>query len=133
MHNSSATFDKEKAQERLSKLSGGVAVFKVCLSSLKQLLYDVYFNFYSLPYMEDGSKHLQVGGASEAEVGERKDRVTDALNATRAAVEEGIVPGNSILSFLMVEQVRVCRAVLSNSGTIAWWNLKKLLLFCVAL
>jgi len=36
---------------------------------------------------------LQVGGASEAEVGERKDRATDALNATRAAVEEGIVPG----------------------------------------
>lgn len=35
----------------------------------------------------------KVGGASEAEVGERKDRVTDALNATRAAVEEGIVPG----------------------------------------
>jgi hypothetical protein len=41
-------------------------------------------------------KYLQVGGASEAEVGERKYRVTDALNATRAAVEEGIVPGNSI-------------------------------------
>ena len=36
---------------------------------------------------------IQVGGASETEVGERKDRVTDALNATRAAVEEGIVPG----------------------------------------
>lgn len=34
-----------------------------------------------------------MGGASEAEVGERKDRVTDALNATRAAVEEGIIPG----------------------------------------
>ncbi|XP_041016435.1 chaperonin CPN60-like 2, mitochondrial isoform X2 [Juglans microcarpa x Juglans regia] len=62
---STATFDKEKAQERLSKLSGGVAVFKV-------------------------------GGASEAEVGERKDRVTDALNATRAAVEEGIVPGGGV-------------------------------------
>ncbi|XP_023548119.1 chaperonin CPN60-like 2, mitochondrial [Cucurbita pepo subsp. pepo] len=59
---STAMFDKEKAQERLSKLSGGVAVFKV-------------------------------GGVSEAEVGERKDRVTDAVNATRAAVEEGIVPG----------------------------------------
>lgn len=58
-------FDQEKAQERLSKLSGGVAVFKV-------------------------------GGASEAEVGERKDRVTDALNATRAAVEEGIVPGQKL-------------------------------------
>ena len=37
---------------------------------------------------------LQIGGASEAEVGEKKDRVTDALNATKAAVEEGIVPGN---------------------------------------
>jgi len=38
-------------------------------------------------------KLLQIGGASEAEVGEKKDRVTDALNATKAAVEEGIVPG----------------------------------------
>ncbi|KAL1339093.1 hypothetical protein AAHE18_U008000 [Arachis hypogaea] len=65
MNKSSSTFDKEKAQERLSKLSGGVAVFKV-------------------------------GGASEAEVGERKDRVTDALNATKAAVEEGIVPGGGV-------------------------------------
>ncbi|GLU22415.1 hypothetical protein SLE2022_384930 [Rubroshorea leprosula] len=65
MENSTATFDREKAQERLSKLSGGVAVFKV-------------------------------GGASESEVGERKDRVIDALNATRAAVEEGIVPGGGV-------------------------------------
>lgn len=65
MEKSTSTFDKEKAQERLSKLSGGVAVFKV-------------------------------GGASEAEVGERKDRVIDALNATRAAVEEGIVPGGGV-------------------------------------
>ncbi|KAJ4953013.1 hypothetical protein NE237_029845 [Protea cynaroides] len=62
---STALFDKEKAQERLSKLSGGVAVFKV-------------------------------GGASDVEVGERKDRVTDALNATRAAVEEGILPGGGV-------------------------------------
>ncbi|CAH1438497.1 unnamed protein product [Lactuca virosa] len=60
IENSSAMFEKEKTQERLSKLSGGVAVFKV-------------------------------GGASKAEVGERKDRVTDALNATRAFVQEGIV------------------------------------------
>lgn len=65
VENSKAVFDKEKAQERLSKLAGGIAVFKV-------------------------------GGASEAEVGERKDRVTDALNATRAAVEEGIVPGGGV-------------------------------------
>merc|ERR1712070_272402 len=55
-------YDKEKLQERLAKLAGGVAVIKV-------------------------------GGASEVEVEEKKDRVVDALNATRAAVEEGIVPG----------------------------------------
>jgi chaperonin GroEL len=55
-------YEKEKLQERLAKLSGGVAVIKV-------------------------------GGASEVEVNEKKDRVVDALNATRAAVEEGIVPG----------------------------------------
>lgn len=55
-------YDREKLQERLAKLSGGVAV-------------------------------ISVGGASEIEVKERKDRVDDALNATRAAVEEGIVPG----------------------------------------
>lgn len=58
----SSDYEKEKLQERLAKLSGGVAVIKV-------------------------------GGASEVEVGEKKDRVTDALNATRAAVSEGIVPG----------------------------------------
>ncbi|KAG0494235.1 hypothetical protein HPP92_005229 [Vanilla planifolia] len=62
---STAMFDKEKAQERLSKLSGGVAVIKV-------------------------------GGASEAEVGEKKDRVTDALNAAKAAIEEGVVPGGAV-------------------------------------
>ncbi|KAM0699806.1 hypothetical protein Q7P36_000017 [Cladosporium allicinum] len=55
-------YEKEKLQERLAKLSGGVAVIKV-------------------------------GGASEVEVGEKKDRMVDALNATRAAVEEGILPG----------------------------------------
>ncbi|KAF8688043.1 hypothetical protein HU200_042460 [Digitaria exilis] len=62
---STSDYDKEKLQERLAKLSGGVAV-------------------------------LKIGGASEAEVGERKDRVTDALNATKAAVEEGIVPGGGV-------------------------------------
>lgn len=82
-------FDKEKAQERLSKLSGGVAVFKVY--SLQECLFDNYGLSSSLLLISFSS--LQVGGASEAEVGERKDRVTDALNATRAAVEEGIVPG----------------------------------------
>ena len=58
----SSDYDKEKLQERLAKLAGGVAVIKV-------------------------------GGSTEVEVKERKDRVDDALHATRAAVEEGIVPG----------------------------------------
>jgi chaperonin GroEL len=58
-------YDKEKLQERLAKLAGGVAV-------------------------------IRVGGATEVEVKERKDRVDDALHATRAAVEEGILPGGGI-------------------------------------
>jgi chaperonin GroEL len=58
-------YDREKLQERLAKLAGGVAVIKV-------------------------------GGATEVEVKERKDRVDDALNATRAAVQEGIVPGGGV-------------------------------------
>jgi chaperonin GroEL len=59
---STSDYDKEKLQERLAKLAGGVAV-------------------------------IRVGGATEIEVKEKKDRVDDALNATKAAVEEGIVPG----------------------------------------
>jgi chaperonin GroEL len=62
IEDTTSDYDKEKLQERLAKLSGGVAV-------------------------------LKVGGATEVEVKERKDRVDDALHATRAAVEEGIVPG----------------------------------------
>lgn len=65
IESSTSDYDKEKLQERLAKLSGGVAV-------------------------------LKIGGASEAEVSEKKDRVTDALNATKAAVEEGIVPGGGV-------------------------------------
>ncbi|MBA8879485.1 chaperonin GroEL [Phyllobacterium myrsinacearum] len=58
-------YDKEKLQERLAKLSGGVAV-------------------------------IRVGGVTETEVKEKKDRIDDALNATRAAVEEGVVPGGGV-------------------------------------
>ncbi|HTF64206.1 MAG TPA: TCP-1/cpn60 chaperonin family protein, partial [Edaphobacter sp.] len=58
-------YDKEKLQERLAKLAGGVAV-------------------------------IRVGGATETEVKEKKDRIDDALNATRAAVEEGVVPGGGV-------------------------------------
>jgi chaperonin GroEL len=65
IEDTSSDYDKEKLQERLAKLAGGVAVIKV-------------------------------GGATEIEVKERKDRVDDALNATRAAVEEGVVPGGGV-------------------------------------
>ncbi|WP_332681043.1 chaperonin GroEL [Bosea sp. (in: a-proteobacteria)] len=61
----SSDYDREKLQERLAKLAGGVAV-------------------------------IRVGGATEVEVKEKKDRVDDALNATRAAVEEGILPGGGV-------------------------------------
>ena len=60
-----SAFDREKLQERLARLAGGIAI-------------------------------IRVGGASETEVKEKKDRVEDALNATRAAVEEGIVPGGGV-------------------------------------
>ena len=65
IEDTSSDYDREKLQERLAKLAGGVAVIKV-------------------------------GGATEIEVKEKKDRVDDALNATRAAVEEGIVPGGGV-------------------------------------
>ncbi|TIS71375.1 MAG: chaperonin GroEL, partial [Mesorhizobium sp.] len=58
-------YDREKLQERLAKLAGGVAV-------------------------------IRVGGSTEVEVRERKDRVDDAMHATRAAVEEGILPGGGV-------------------------------------
>jgi len=65
IEDTTSDYDKEKLQERLAKLAGGVAVIKV-------------------------------GGSTEIEVKERKDRVDDALNATRAAVEEGILPGGGV-------------------------------------
>ena len=65
IEDTTSDYDREKLQERLAKLAGGVAV-------------------------------LRVGGASEVEVKEKKDRVDDALNATRAAVEEGILPGGGV-------------------------------------
>ena len=65
VEDTSSDYDREKLQERLAKLAGGVAV-------------------------------IRVGGATEVEVKERRDRVDDAMNATRAAVEEGIVPGGGV-------------------------------------
>jgi chaperonin GroEL len=68
-------YDREKLQERLAKLAGGVAV-------------------------------IRVGGATEVEVKERKDRVDDAMHATRAAVEEGILPGGGVALLRAVESLK---------------------------
>jgi chaperonin GroEL len=68
-------YDREKLQERLAKLAGGVAV-------------------------------IRVGGATEIEVKERKDRVDDAMHATRAAVEEGILPGGGVALLRAVESLK---------------------------
>ena len=77
IENTTSDYDREKLQERVAKLAGGVAV-------------------------------LKVGGVTEVEVKERKDRVDDALNATRAAVESGIVPGGGtalLLATLAVDKL----------------------------
>jgi chaperonin GroEL len=72
IENTTSDYDREKLQERLAKLSGGVAV-------------------------------LNVGAATEVEMKEKKDRVDDALHATRAAVEEGIVPGGGVAYVRAIE------------------------------
>jgi chaperonin GroEL len=76
IEDTTSDYDKEKLQERLAKLAGGVAV-------------------------------ITVGGSSEIEVKERKDRVDDALNATRAAVEEGIVPGGGVALLWASRSIKV--------------------------
>ena len=83
-------YDREKLQERLAKLAGGVAV-------------------------------IRVGGATEIEVKEKKDRVEDALNATRAAVEEGIVPGGGVA--LLRAKKAVGRITNDNSDVQAGINI----------
>ncbi|KAI8002330.1 hypothetical protein LOK49_LG08G02499 [Camellia lanceoleosa] len=82
---STSDYDKEKLQERLAKLSGGVAV-------------------------------LKIGGASEAEVGEKKDRVTDALIATKAALEEGIVP--DMVKAGIIDPLKVMRTALREASSV---------------
>src|SRR5258705_10451023 len=79
IEDTTSDYDREKLQERLGKLAGGVAV-------------------------------LRVGGATEVEVKERKDRVDDAMHATRAAVEEGILPGGGVAllrAIKVLEKLRV--------------------------
>ena len=79
-------YDKEKLQERLAKLAGGVAV-------------------------------LRVGGATEIEVKERKDRVDDAMHATRAAVEEGILPGGGVALLRASETLKKLRTANDDQKT----------------
>jgi chaperonin GroEL len=83
-------YDKEKLQERLAKLAGGVAI-------------------------------IRVGGSTEVEVKEKKDRVEDALNATRAAVEEGIVPGGGVA--LLRAKAAVQKLKSDNSDVMAGINI----------
>jgi len=79
IENTTSDYDKEKLQERLAKLSGGVAI-------------------------------LYIGAATEVEMKEKKDRVDDALHATRAAVEEGIVPGGGVAYLRAVEALSEVKA-----------------------
>jgi chaperonin GroEL len=79
-------YDREKLQERLAKLAGGVAV-------------------------------IRVGGATEVEVRERKDRVDDAMHATRAAVEEGILPGGGVALLRSIKALEKLRTANSDQKT----------------
>ena len=84
--NTTSDYDKEKLQERLAKLAGGVAV-------------------------------LYVGAASEMEMKEKKDRVEDALSATRAAVEEGIVPGGGVALIRAIEALNGIKGETEDENT----------------
>ena len=79
MENTTSDYDKEKLQERLTKMAGGVAV-------------------------------LYVGAPSEVEMKEKKDRVDDALHATRAAIEEGTVPGGGVAYIRAIDALEGMKA-----------------------
>lgn len=86
IESTTSDYDKEKLQERLAKLSGGVAV-------------------------------LYVGAATEVEMKEKKDRVDDALHATRAAVEEGIVPGGGVAYIRAIESLEKLKGINADETT----------------
>lgn len=86
IENSTSQYDKEKLQERLAKLSGGVAV-------------------------------LYIGAATEIEMKEKKDRVDDALHATRAAIEEGIVPGGGVAYIRAIEALNKIKGETEDEQT----------------
>jgi chaperonin GroEL len=86
VENTTSDYDREKLQERLAKLSGGVAV-------------------------------LNVGAATEVEMKEKKDRVDDALHATRAAVEEGIVPGGGVAYVRAIDALNKIETLNADEAT----------------
>lgn len=86
IENTTSDYDREKLQERLAKLAGGVAV-------------------------------LYVGAATEVEMKEKKDRVDDALHATRAAVEEGIVPGGGVAYIRSIESLENLQGINNDENT----------------
>ena len=86
IENTTSDYDKEKLQERLAKLAGGVAV-------------------------------LYVGAATEVEMKEKKDRVDDALNATRAAIEEGIVPGGGVAYIRAIDGLEKLKGINEDETT----------------
>jgi chaperonin GroEL len=86
MESTTSDYDKEKLQERLAKLAGGVAV-------------------------------IYVGAASEVEMKEKKDRFDDALHATRAAVEEGIVPGGGVTFLRAIEAAKKLKGINEDEDT----------------
>jgi chaperonin GroEL len=86
IENTTSDYDKEKLQERLAKLSGGVAV-------------------------------LYVGAATEVEMKEKKDRVDDALAATRAAVEEGIIPGGGVAYIRAIADLEKLKGINADETT----------------
>jgi chaperonin GroEL len=86
IESTTSDYDKEKLQERLAKLSGGVAV-------------------------------LYIGAATEIEMKEKKDRVDDALHATRAAVEEGIIPGGGVAYIRAIESLEQLKGINDDETT----------------
>jgi chaperonin GroEL len=86
IESTTSNYDREKLQERLAKLAGGVAV-------------------------------LHMGAPTETELKEKKDRVNDALNATRAAIEEGIVPGGGVALVRAIEQLKGLKGINEDENT----------------
>ncbi|RXH78479.1 hypothetical protein DVH24_001997 [Malus domestica] len=112
---STSDYDKEKLQERLARLSGGVAVLKLLLTIIITIKVNQQMSVAEFPCISCTLRfaYIAIGGASEAEVSDKKDRVIDALNATKAAVEEGTKVGVQIIQNALKAPVHT---IASNAG-----------------